>query len=115
MTLEQSQLLKLGKHWSKLESHEYFTILRDYESLNWYENALKSKNGNLPLISSTPKIPIFVPIVIDMVYGGTIKSGSKIYFPGKVEKVKKLFAVDVLHAPFYELPIIGLVTSACYR
>ena len=50
-----------------------------------------------------------------MVYGGTIKSGSKIYFPGKVEKVKKLFAVDVLHAPFYELPIIGLVTTACYR
>lgn len=114
MTLEQSQLMKLGNHWTKSQSHKYFTILRDCQSLSWYENALKSKNGNLSLISSAHKSPTFVPIVIDMVYGGTVKSGSKICFPGTVEKVKKLFAVDVLHAPFYELPIVGLVTTACY-
>ena len=107
-------MLKLGNHWTKSESRNHFKILRDDQSLGRYKIALQSKSVNSRYPLSLFKTPIFLPVVIDMVYGGNIKVGSKIYFPGKVQKVKKLFATDVLHAPFYETPTIGIVTTACY-
>ena len=113
---EQTELLKLGNHWMKSQSHTHFNIIRDRQTLCSYENALKSKDEKLIdfLSWSTYKVPSFLPIVINMIHGGTIKAGCKIYFPGTMEKVKKLFALEVLHAPFFEMAIIGLVTTACY-
>ena len=113
-TFEQTELLKLGNHWMKSQLHTFFNILRDRQALCSYENALKSKDEKLIATLSTCKVPVFLPIVIDMIHGGTIKAGFKIYLPGTMEKVKKLFAVEVLHAPFFEMAIIGLVTTACY-
>ena len=113
-SFEQTELLKLGNHWMKSQSHTYFNILRDRQAVCSYEDALKSKEEKMMANLPTYKVPIFLPIVIDMIHGGTIKAGCKIYFPGTMEKVKKLFALEVLHAPFFEMAIIGLVTTACY-
>ena len=46
-TFEQTELLKLGNHWMKSQSHTYFNILRDRQAVCSYEDALKSKEEKL--------------------------------------------------------------------
>lgn len=49
-----------------------------------------------------------------MVNGGTVEVKSYIYFPTASKKSEDKFTNDVLHAPFFNSPIIGVVTSSCY-
>ena len=106
----QNDLLKIVNFWTK-EPVNNFEVIREEKALKYIEKALKAKE-NRSLSASTSTTAQLVPIVIDMVNGGTLDENSKIHFPMEMESSK--FAKSLLEVPFKEHSVIGQVTAATY-
>jgi len=108
----QNDLLKIVNFWTK-EPVNSFEVIREEKTLRSIEKALKAKE-NQSLTSSTTSSTTakLVPIVIDMVNGGSLDENSKIHFPMEMESSK--FAKSLLEVPFKEHSVIGQVTAATY-
>ena len=104
----QNDLLKIVNFWTQENTHK-FEVIREEKTLMAIEKALKTKK-NPKLSSST--VPQLVPVVIDMVNGGSIEENCKIHFPLELETNK--FVKSVLEVPFKDYSVIGQVTAATY-
>ena len=104
----QNDLLKIVNFWTK-EPVNNFEVIREEKTLRSIEKALKAKENRSLTSSTTAKL---VPIVIDMVNGGSLDENSKIHFPMEMESSK--FAKSLLEVPFKEHSVIGQVTAATY-
>lgn len=127
---EQEELLKLANHWNKTETLSKFKINRNGLILRQYVKAFEKGKA----VGKVSQMPSFIPIVvrlcatlkrqahkliillqIDMVNGGTLEPKSYLYFPSSPSsKADDKFTTDVLHAPFFKSPVIGIVTCTCY-
>ena len=108
----QNDLIKIVNFWTK-EPVNNFEVIREEKALKSIEKALKAKeNRSLTANTTASTAAHLVPIVIDMINGGTLDENSKIYFPMEMESSK--FAKSLLEVPFKEHSVIGQVTAATY-
>ena len=108
----QNDLLKIVNFWTK-EPVNNFEVIREEKALKSIEKALKAKeNRSLSANTTASTATHLVPIVIDMINGGTLDENSKIHFPMEMESSK--FAKSLLEVPFKEHSVIGQVTAATY-
>ena len=108
----QNDLVKIVNFWTE-EPVNNFEVIRGEKTLKSIEKALKAKeNRSLTSSATSSATAKLVPIVIDMVNGGSLDENSKIHFPMEMESSK--FAKSLLEVPFKEHSVIGQVTAATY-
>lgn len=98
-------------------NQDSFMVVRDSLSLIKWQKCLES---NQPLRDGAVNNlgRLFLPIVVDMINGGSLSVGSTIYYPTQQQQSstekKEKYAQDILEVPFLEDPVIGIVTTSTF-